>query len=121
MAIHRPKGAKGKCDILFSKIIRSKGFCENCGRSNGVQLQCAHIISRRYSGTRCELMNAWCLCAGCHRRFTDWPREHSKFITETIGSDQYERLREKAEETNKVDWEEVLVFLKGVAKDMGVK
>ncbi len=98
-----PKGAKGKCDALFSRLVRSPGVCLRCGSTSN--LQCAHIISRRYSATRCDTRNAWCLCAACHRRLTDWPREHSYFITETIGSEVYEELRRKAETVTKMDWE----------------
>jgi len=118
VAIHRPKGAKGKCDTLFSKIIRSRGKCERCGDTDYAKLQCAHIISRRYSATRTDEDNAWSLCWTCHRRLTDWPREHSHFITETIGSEKYEELREKAETLTKMDWDAELVRLKERAKEL---
>lgn len=112
--IVRAKGAKGKCDALFSKIIRSPGACLRCGFTDN--LQCAHIITRRYSATRCDLRNAWCLCASCHRRLTDWPREHSHFITQTIGSELYEELRAKAEAVTKVQWDEVYKELQAIAR-----
>lgn len=118
MSIARAKGAKGKCDEIFSKIIRLLGHCRRCGGTDW--LQCAHIISRRYSATRCDTRNAWCLCAACHRRLTDWPREHSRFITETIGSDVYEELRELAEQPTKVNWDEKLIELRQIAKEMGI-
>lgn len=118
MTVARPKGAKGKCDALFSKIIRSRGDCLRCGSVE--YLQTAHIITRRYSATRCDLRNAWCLCAKCHRRLTDWPREHSRYITETIGSEAYEELRLLAETPTKVDWAEVLDGLKATAKELGI-
>lgn len=69
-------------------------------------LQTSHIISRRYSGTRTDLDNLQCLCAKCHRRFTDFPREFSHWITDSIGADKYEELRVKAESfEGKMDWE----------------
>jgi hypothetical protein len=108
--LKKPKGDKGKCDVLFSKIIRSPGHCRRCGGTEW--LQCAHIISRKYSATRCDVRNAWCLCASCHRRLTDWPREHSRFITETIGSDLYDELKLKAETVTKVDWSAELARLR---------
>lgn len=108
--IKRAKGTKAKCDALFSKIVRSRGYCQRCGSTEW--LQTAHIISRRYAATRCDLRNAWCLCARCHRRLTDWPREHSHYITETIGTELYEELRQKAETVSKVDWEQVYESLK---------
>ena len=109
---------KKKCDLLFSKIIRYPGVCERC--QNTVNLQCAHIISRRYSATRTNLDNAWCLCAKCHMRLTEWPREHSHFITETIGGEKYDELRQLAETPTKVSWEEELLRLRQVARDRGI-
>lgn len=119
MKIKRQKGAKGKCDLLYSQIIRSIGYCQRCGGNS--YLQCAHIISRRYSQTRCDIRNAWCLCASCHRRLTDWPREHSRFITETIGSEAYEELRAKAESFEKVDWGVELERLKKIWQSIDKK
>lgn len=116
--IARPKGSKGKCDVLFSKIIRSRGYCLNCGSNRN--LQCAHIISRTYSGTRCDPRNAWCLCATCHFRFTAWPREHSQFITKTIGSEIYDEIKLKAESINKINWDDELIKLKALASELGV-
>lgn len=112
------KGAKGKADKLFSKIIRARGACENCGSTNVSTLQCAHIISRKYSATRTDTRNAYCLCAKCHFRFTGWPREFSHFITRTTGSDTYNELKLKAETVTKMDWDAEYERLKQIAKDM---
>ena len=112
------KGYKGKADKLFSKIVRSRGSCERCGTTEYATLQCAHIITRKYSATRTDTRNAWCLCARCHRRLTDWPREHSRFITQTIGGNTYEELRAKAEAVTKVNWEDEYERLMGIARDM---
>lgn len=114
------KGAKFKCDKLFSKIIRADGRCQRCGSTEW--LQCAHIISRRYSNTRCELDNAWPLCGKCHRRLTDWPREHSHYITETIGSERYDELRAQAEGVGKkVNWDDKYEELKKIARELDIK
>jgi 5-methylcytosine-specific restriction endonuclease McrA len=112
--MYRPKGNKGRCDELFSKIIRLRVICERCGSQSN--LQCAHIISRRYSATRCDPLNAWCLCSRCHLRLTAWPREHSHFITETIGSEAYDKLQQKAETVTKVRWDNELIELKAMYK-----
>lgn len=98
-----PKYWKHRADKLFSKIIRSKGYCERCGRTDG-QLQTAHIISRTYSKVRTNELNAFCLDARCHRYFHNWPKEFSKFITDKRGSEVYEELKAKAEDTGKFDW-----------------
>lgn len=116
MAVKRFKGAKAKADHLYSEVIRSVGECENCGKSTGVQLQCAHIISRRYSATRTDLRNAFCLCAGCHRRYTDFPREFSHFITDTWAAGFYDAVYAKAQPNTKVDWEERVEFLKDIKR-----
>jgi hypothetical protein len=40
----------------LAELVRARGSCERCGTTEN--LQCAHIISRRYSQTRCRLDNA---------------------------------------------------------------
>lgn len=98
------KSYKGKCDKLVSKICRSEGRCQHCGSTEW--LQTSHIVSRRYSATRCDLSNVQCLCAKCHRFYTEWPKEFSRWITESIGVEKYEELKQKAEQPTKVDWQE---------------
>ena len=109
-----PKGAKGRCDQLFSKIIRLRGSCERCGSREN--LQCAHIISRTYSATRVDPRNAYCLCASDHLYYTRWPREFSKFVTEHTGSELYDELKLKAETVTKVRWDDELIRLQAMYK-----
>lgn len=116
MAVKRFKGAKAKCDTLFSLIIRSIGECENCYSTQW--LQCAHIISRRYSNTRTDLRNAYCLCARCHRKYTDHPREFSKFITDTWAQEYYEDIYQKSQLVNKLNWDDELHRLKQIKKEL---
>ncbi len=114
MAIKQMRGYKKKCDDLAGKITRSAGACMRCGSTEW--LQTSHIIGRRYSGTRTDLRNLQCLCASCHRRFTDWPREFSRWITESIGSELYEELQRKAETVSKMDWETEYIRLKELSQ-----
>ena len=114
MAVSRAKGSKAKCDRLFSLIIRARGGCQNCPERRYEQLQTAHIISRRYSHTRCDIDNAYCLCAACHRRFTDYPASFGEFVRETIGQLAYDDLVLKSQERTKVDWDDELVCLKAI-------
>jgi hypothetical protein len=115
-----PKKARGtttaalkrKATALHSQYVRARdGRCVRCGTTSG-QLQCAHIISRRYAATRTDEGNAYCLCAGCHRRLTEHPHEHVGFFTAHLGSwDAYQALIDKANDgTNTVMrhafWEE---------------
>jgi len=108
------KGLKAKADKLYSEVIRSVGYCESC---NGTHyLQTAHINSRRFNATRCDTRNAYCLCAKCHRFYTDHPREFSKFITETWHQKVYEEVFRKSRTPTKVDWQERVDFLTRIKK-----
>lgn len=106
---------KAACDRLFSQLVRARGACQRCGRTTpDVQLQCAHIVSRRYTATRCDLRNAWCLCAGCHRRLTENPHEHVAFAIQTIGQAGYDDVVRRAYDgvkTLKMDWTELRAVL----------
>lgn len=113
-------GDKGKATKLHSLIVRSRGKCERCGESDYSKLEAAHIISRTYSATRTDEKNAWALCHKCHARLTKWPREHSHFITETIGSEAYDEMRRRAETVTKKDWTAELARLKERAKELGL-
>lgn len=88
------KGPRGKATRLHSLVVRARGACERCGRTE--TLQAAHIISRRFAATRTDETNAWCLCAGCHRRLTEHPDEHMHFVAQTIGMDQFDVMKAKA-------------------------
>lgn len=118
MSIARPKGDKGKCDVLFSKIIRSTGRCMRCGGSD--YLQCSHIIGRSYSWTRTFLPNAQPLCASCHRYFTDHPVRFRDWLYSTIGESGYLALEKQAHEGvgKKFDWTAELARLKEVYKEV---
>lgn len=120
MAVSYGKGDKGKATKLHSRIVRSRGACEKCGERNFLLLQTAHIISRRYSATRTDETNAFCLCAACHRYYTDWPKEFSRFITDKIGTEKYEQLKAKAETVTKMAWSDEVERLKLIAKERGV-
>lgn len=116
MPIKVAKGSKGKCDKLVREILLTRhSSCLRCGSNNWLQV--SHIISRRFSNTRCDLDNVQLLCAACHRFFTDWPREFSHWITQSIGSEKYDLLKAKANGFTKVDWDTELDRLREVLKD----
>lgn len=99
------KGAPKKATKLHSLIVRSRGACENCGERDYSKLQAAHIVSRKYAKTRTDETNAYCLCATCHWRFTNWPLEFAAFVLDHLGDEAYNALRAKAHDTTtKVDW-----------------
>ena len=119
----KPAAVKAEATRLHSLIVRARGVCENCGdawRATGSKLECAHIVSRRYSRTRTDLDNAFCLCSRCHMRFTEWPLEFADFVVSKIGQDAYDALRAKAQGLGKVDWYEELDRLRVIAERLGV-
>jgi hypothetical protein len=90
-----------KLDNLWSKVVRSKGECELCGRKPPeVVLHAHHIFSRRWYSTRWDIKNGICLCTGDHlfkahkdvQEFSDW-------VQDRYGVDYIDDLRRKAHET----------------------
>ncbi len=120
MSIAKASGARGKADVLFSKIIRARGVCVRCGERDYQKLQTMHVVSRRYSAVRTDTANALCGCWSCHRFFTDNPVEWTEFLYETIGAAEYLRLKHKALEPRKFGkqfWESEVVRLKALLKE----
>ncbi len=117
MAVKTYKGAKARADKLFSEVIRSVGYCEaeqwdevRCSP----QLQTMHIVSRKYSATRCDTRNAIAGCAAHHRYFTDHPRQFSRFITTSLVQPYYETVWRNSRDSSlgkKVDWNERVEWL----------
>lgn len=113
------KGKKGTATRLHSKVIRMIGMCERCLDENYEKLQAAHIISRKYNSTRTDLRNAFCLCASCHRFFTDHPTEFGNFVRSRVGSEGYKLIYQKSLVTQKgtdAFWQDRIDFLKDVAE-----
>lgn len=114
------KGAKGKAMRLHSLIIRSRGACENCGRTS--PLDAAHIVTRSRARTASDLGNAMCLCKKCHIHFTAWPLEWTKFVVGKIGWDAYEELVARSQQTKpKVDWDAEVERLAAICKELGIE
>lgn len=112
-------GLKAKATKLHSQVIRSIGACERCGGDNS--LQCAHIISRRYNAVRTDLRNAFCLCASCHRFFTDHPVNFARFVKERIDDKLYDQLNQMAHDGVKANdefWEERVLFLQDILRQL---
>lgn len=106
------KGPKGKAGKLHSQIIRTIGMCERCGGNN--VLQCAHILSRRYTATYTDLRNAFCLCAACHRYFTDHPVNFGDFVRDSWAKVWYDDLTARAHRGQKATqafWQDRVEFL----------
>lgn len=126
MSVQRAKGDRGRADILFSRIVRSRGACERCGRTPATDT--AHIVRRMYSATRCVEDNAWALCSSCHRATERWPMEFAELVKATIGVDRYHELREMAYEglkargfvSSKLFWAREVARLQARCKELGL-
>lgn len=113
----RKKGKKTKdkelADELFAKLVRSAGKCRKCGKT--YNLQCAHVISRGYMGTRYDFKNAICLCSGCHVWFTHHELEWEDWVAENLGATYRDDLKQKAyaftNSGNTIDYEALIVIL----------
>jgi len=87
-----PKGIDGSLDRAFSGLIREAANyeCQHCHknyRHDTRSMHCAHIHSRKHRATRWHTDGAICLCASCHRRFTDFPLEWADFVRRYYGKD----------------------------------
>ena len=92
------KQAVKKADELFSKEVRSVGYCEAQHITEPLclgELQCAHIRSRRYMAIRWDRTNAVCLCGQHADYFTGHPLEWEEFVVGLRGPYAYDRLRQK--------------------------
>lgn len=99
-------------DKLWSLIVRAAGKCRLCGKAEG--LQAAHGFSRRYLGTRWDLRNGWCLCAGCHKTMGYRAIEWDAFMREELG-ELYEPLRQQALARSVPDYDAILERLRAFA------
>ena len=104
------KQFKVLADKLWSEIVRSVGLCEKCGKR--INLQAAHIFSRRYSHIRHDRSNGICLCAGCHFWAHQNPIEFAKWVIEYLGDDLIDKLEKKKLSLEKVDYEKIYLNLR---------
>ena len=105
------KQSKAKADRIFATYIRSYGRCQVAGCTR-TSLQCAHWISRRYSWTRTDERNAFCLCAHHHRWFTDHPTEFGRWAISQRGEPVYRELMAQSLRREKFDWDAEVERLK---------
>lgn len=104
------KTARDGLDRMFSALVRNVGVCEICGATS--DHQCAHGFSRRYLSVRWDRRNAFCLCRGCHMKYTHRPLEWDEWLRARWGEDLYWEMRHLALQTGvKVDYEALRVAL----------
>ena len=100
-----------KADKLFSLYIRARDReCKRCHTTEN--LQCAHVISRRYHATRWDPLNAMALCRGCHLWQTTHPLEGEVFFKQVLGDGVFEGLATAALAYGKPDLEGIIEWLK---------
>lgn len=105
---------RDNCDRRMRKFIAARGMCQRCGLTGG-PFECAHIIRRRYSWTRTDERNAWCLCRDCHRNVDTYTTYFNELVEKTIGWDLYVELEEKSMLRDKFDWKAELDRWKALA------
>jgi len=103
------KTVKNKLDKLFSAKIRSKGFCERCGKTT--TLQTSHIYSRSYLRLRWVEENATCMCAGCHFWWHKNPVDAIEWVAQIRDLDKLKEIKRKitpVKTTEMIEWFEKL-------------
>ena len=89
-------------DKYFSLCIREANnyTCEMCGKMG--RMECSHVYSRRHRTIRWDVMNANCLCNGCHRKWHESPLKSFSWFEGEFGIGRVELLREKMNNKVKV-------------------
>lgn len=121
-----PRGIDGSLDRVFSRLVRERADyeCENCGinlRHDTRLAHAAHIHSRKHRATRWHSLGAMCLCASCHRRFTDFPLEWDSAVARILGEPNREDVRRLANcirKYTKAEKQEMLEHYKAQLKYM---
>lgn len=116
MTPQRKRASQRKvADGLFSKLVRSVGYCEMAGvfgiTCKGA-LQCSHILSRRYLATRFARINAIAACQAHHWHTTMNPLEWEDWCREQLGSAVYDELRRTAKRGGRVDYKSLIPDLR---------
>jgi len=109
-----------KADKIARDIVKAKGYCEICGKSNG-QLHCHHVIGRTNKNLRWRLENLICICAGCHKmnagNVHDDPIEFLKWFEENR-PDNYKYINKERNIIWDRDYDKVLEYLNDKLKEL---
>jgi hypothetical protein len=109
-----PRAAKQNATTRVRKIIVARGVCERCGDTRGPH-EHAHIIRRRYSWTRTDERNGWCLCRPCHLEVDTHITQFNALVGRTIGWELFAELEEKSRRRDRFDWNVEVDRLKALA------
>jgi len=113
------KNLRKQCDRLWSEIIRSRIFCERCGKpANNPH----HIIGRANYNLRWNIRNGCLLCAYCHVFGSHSAHNDPLGFMEWLKSnrpDDYEYLKWKRNEpVHRIDYEVTLIVLKEALREI---
>lgn len=124
-ARRRLKQATSKqCDILWSRLVKVPQRCHLKGRDRvkcAGPFQAAHGFSRRYRGTRWDLLNGFCLCAGHHVFYTHHPIEWDDFLRSEWGGPFYEGMKLAALTVTRPDLAQILAALQSSQSSVRAK
>jgi hypothetical protein len=96
------------CDFVMGVIVkvRDRGRCVLC--SSDQYPQWAHLVSRRYHGTRWQERNGWTLCRRCHMKWTYDPLGWDALVEQRIGAEAWATLKACARILSKPDYLAIL-------------
>ena len=115
---HCASHARQEADRLFSRYIRARDrHCVVCGEPTN--LQCAHLISRRYLAVRWDPGNAVALCVADHKRFTEDPLGWDAWCEERLGAEAWSRLKQRARRGGMPDLAFTIAELRAMLKEVG--
>ena len=78
-------------------------YCYTCGvRGHWKSMDCGHYIKRRYLHTRWDLLNVRKQCQFCNRTLGGNYGVYEKKIREELGTDNVQKLWDKAYKTDKI-------------------
>jgi len=99
-----------KADTLFSKHVRSLGYCELAGKDNitcSNVLQTMHITTRGNRRLRYDEMNVICGCSGHHIFYTYNPSRFDLFVAAFFPK-KWAYVQKHQNEKVKVDYQEII-------------
>jgi hypothetical protein len=98
-------------DTLWSEIIRSRGKCEKCGRTDTLA---AHHYHRRVKfNTRWDLENGVCLCFYHHIYWAHKDTDESRdWFHDKLGEEKFNNLKIRARISGKgLDLQAIKIYL----------
>lgn len=115
--------ARKEADRIFSLYIRKRD--QVCQASMGgvlcglpYDLQCAHLISRRYFALRWNPENAVALCTFHHKKWTEDPLGWDDWCAEHVGAEDWEAMKFRAQRGGMPDLGIVIEDIRALTKEL---